>query len=283
MGRTKHLQVVLSDSSGPSLSDHDDSEIATPLVEPQVDSPSRPRRTRRPNAGKGGAASQLRRAGEAVIDSPGRRTDKGRQFVIPDGEPENIMAPSPAKKRTRKKGQKAAVPAVTTPDQSDDAGSAPSMQVAEPGERFGLQKNPIPPGYVGLQPLGSEAHPERLKSHIQRDRPRSHTHTEVAKRPAVEPSAMRAPAVRGAQPIIPCPRLSNPPVRKKLLGAGRAFPDSTSSILRPVSVSENGETEHHGDKDMSKVDYGLNMVDDDKFPPSNDEMHCRRGMGSGVI
>lgn len=146
------------------------------------------------------------------------------------------------------------------------------MQVAEPGERFGLQKNPIPPGYVGLQPLGSEAHPERLKSRIQRDRPRSHTHTEVAKRPAVEPSAVRAPAVRGAQPIIPRPRLSNPPVRKKLLGAGRAFPDSTSSILRPVSVSENGETEHHGDKDMSEVDYGLNMVDDDKFPPSNDEM-----------
>jgi hypothetical protein len=103
MGRTKRLRVVLSDSSGPSLSD--DSETATPLVEPQVSSP--PRRTRRPNAGKGGAASQLRRAGEAVIDVPGRRTDKGRQFVIPDGEPENIMAPSPAKKRTRKKGQKA--------------------------------------------------------------------------------------------------------------------------------------------------------------------------------
>ena len=145
------------------------------------------------------------------------------------------------------------------------------MHVAEPGERFGLQKNPIPPGYVGSKPLGLEEHPERQKSRIQRDRPRSHTHTEVAKRPAVEPSAVRAPAVRGAQPIIPRPRLSHPPVRKKLLGAGRAFPDSASSILRPVSVLENGETEHHGDKDMSEVDYGSNMVDDNKFPPSNDE------------
>ncbi|KAG1871541.1 hypothetical protein F4604DRAFT_1681630 [Suillus subluteus] len=240
MGRTKRLRVVLSDSSGPSLSDYDDLEIATPLVEPQVGSP--PRRTRRPNAGKGGAASQLRRAGEAVIDVPGRRTDKGRQFVIPDGEPENIMVPSPVKKRIRKKGQKAAVPAVTTPDQSDDAGSAPSMRVAEPGERFGLQKNPIPLGYVGLKPLGSEGHPEHQKSRIQRDRPCSHTHMEVSKRPAVELSA----------PIIPHLRLSNPPVRKKLSGA---------------------ETKHHSNKDMSEVDYGSNMVDDDKFPPSNDEMH----------
>jgi hypothetical protein len=104
MGKSKHLRVVLSDSSALNLSDYD-SEIVTSLVESQVDSPSGPRwRTRRPNAGKGGAASKLRRAGEAVIDEPGRC--KGRQFVIPDGEPENIMAPSPVKKRTRKKGQK---------------------------------------------------------------------------------------------------------------------------------------------------------------------------------
>ncbi|KAG2096055.1 uncharacterized protein F5147DRAFT_656670 [Suillus discolor] len=269
MGKLKRLRVVLSDSSALNLSDYD-LEIATPLVEPEVDSPSGPRRcTRRPNAGKGGAASQLRRAGEAVIDEPGRCTGKGQQFVIPDGEPENIMAPSPAKKRTRKKGKKSAVPAVTTPDQSDDAGFAPSLHVAEPGERFRLQKNPIPPGYVSLQHFGLEEHPEHLKSCIQRDRPRSHTHTEVARRPAVEPPVIRAPTIHGAQPTIPRPK---PPVRKKSSGAGRAFPDSASSILWPVAVSENEETEHHGDKDMSKVDDGLNMVDDDKFPLSNDEM-----------
>src|SRR6267154_362737 len=106
MGKTKRLRVVLSDSS--ALSDYN-SGITTPLVKPQVDSPSGPWHTKRPNAGKGGTASQLRKVGEAVIDAPARRTGKGRlgQFVIPDEEPENIMAPSPAKKRTRKKGQKA--------------------------------------------------------------------------------------------------------------------------------------------------------------------------------
>ncbi|KAG0704058.1 hypothetical protein DFH29DRAFT_997944 [Suillus ampliporus] len=243
MGRTKGLRVVLSDSL--ALSDYD-SGIVTPLVEPQVDSPSGPQRTKRPNTGKGGTASQLRKVGEAVIDAPARRTGKGRQFVIPDGEPENIMAPSPVKKRTCKKGQKAAVPVVQTPDQSDGAGSTPTLHVAENGERFGFQKNPVPPGYIGLQPLGSEEHPVRLKSRIQRDRPHSHTHTEVATRPTVELPVMRAPAVR----------------------AGRALPDSASSILRPGSISENEETKHHSDNVYDE----LNMVDDDKFPPSNDEM-----------
>ncbi|KAG1733359.1 uncharacterized protein EDB91DRAFT_1084418 [Suillus paluster] len=137
----KSLQaVVLSDSSAHS---DNDLGIVTPLVEPQVDSPSGPWCTKGPNAGKGGTASQL------------------RKFVIPDGELENIMAPSPVKKRTCKKGQKTAVPAVQTPDRSDGAGSAPTLHVGENGERFGLQKNPIPPGYVGLQPLGWE-HPSTI-------------------------------------------------------------------------------------------------------------------------
>ncbi|KAG0700551.1 hypothetical protein DFH29DRAFT_1001054 [Suillus ampliporus] len=165
------------------------------------------------------------------------------------------MAPSPVKKRTHKKGQKAAVPAVQTPDQSDGAGSTPTLHIAENGERFGFQKNPIPLGYVGLQPLGSEEHPVRLKSRIQWDRPRSHTHAEVATRPTVEPPVMCAPAVRGVQPTIPHPKLSNPPVQKKSSGAGRALPDSASSILRPGSIYDE-----------------LNMVDDNKFPPSNDRM-----------
>ncbi|KAG1892935.1 uncharacterized protein F5891DRAFT_1197040 [Suillus fuscotomentosus] len=269
MGKSKCLRVVLSDSSALNLSDYD-SEIATPLVKPEVDSPLEPCwHTCHPNAGKGGAASQLRRAGEAVIDEPGRCTGKGRQFVIPDGELEKIMVPSPVKKRTCKKGKKSAVPAVTIPDQSDDAGFAPSLHVAEPGERFGLQKNPIPPGYVSLQCLWLEEHPECLKSRIQQNRPRSHTHTEVARRPAVEPPVICAPAIHEAQPTIPHLK---PPVHKKLLGAGRAFPDSASSILRPVAVSENEETKHHSNKDMSEVDGGLNMVNDDKFPLSNDKM-----------
>ncbi|KAG2157901.1 uncharacterized protein EDB93DRAFT_1100715 [Suillus bovinus] len=274
MGRMAKCLRVLSDSSMLSLSDYD-SGITTPLVEqPQVDSPLGPQHTRCPNAGKGGAASQLRRVGEAVINVPERRTCKGQQFVIPDGELENIMAPSPAKRELTRKVKKAvSCTSIMTPDQSDDASSAPSLHIVEPGERFRLQKNPIPLGYIGLQPLGLEEHPEHLKSHIQQDRPRSHTRMEVAKRPAVELSVMHAPAIHGAQPIILYPKLSNPPVQKKLLGAGRAFPDSASSILQPVSVLENEETEHHGDKDMSKVDYGLNMVNDDKFPPSNDEMH----------
>ncbi|KAG1732349.1 hypothetical protein EDB19DRAFT_1912075 [Suillus lakei] len=93
-------------------------------------------------------ASQLRKVGEAVIDDPARCAGKGRQFFIPDGKPENIMALSPVKKRIRKKGQKTAVPAVQIPDQSDGAGSAPTLHIGENGERFGLQNNPIPPGYV---------------------------------------------------------------------------------------------------------------------------------------
>ncbi|KAG1734245.1 uncharacterized protein EDB91DRAFT_1084148 [Suillus paluster] len=195
----KSLQaVVLSDSSAHS---DNDSGIVTPLVEPQVDSPLGPRHTKCPNAGKGGKASQLRKVGEAVIDAPARRAGKGQQFVIPDGEPENIMAPSSGKKRTHKKGQKNS--------------SAPTLHIGENGEMFGLQKNPIPPGYISLQPLGSE-HPS--------------------------------------------------------LGAGGALPDSASSILQPGSISEHEETENHSDKDMSKVCDELNMVDNNNFPLSNDEM-----------
>jgi len=37
------------------------------------------------------------------------------------------------------------------------------------------------------------------------------------------------------------------------------------------SISENEETKHHGNEDMSEVDDELNMVDD-MFPPSNAEM-----------
>ncbi|KAG1720573.1 uncharacterized protein EDB91DRAFT_1256912 [Suillus paluster] len=224
MGRKKSLrQVVLFDSSAHS---DNNSGIMTPLrlVKPQVDSPSGPRRTKRPNAGKGGMASQLRKVGEAVIDDPARRAGKGRQFAIPDGEPKNIMVPSPVKKRTCRKGQKTAVPAVQTPDRLDGAGSAPTLHVGVNGERFGLQNNPIPPGYVGLQPLGLE-HPVHSNSHIQQDRPCSHTHVEVATRPTVKPPVMRAPAVQptiprqkpvmrapAAQPTIPPPKPSNPPV-----------------------------------------------------------------------
>ncbi|KAG2074124.1 hypothetical protein BDR04DRAFT_1115944 [Suillus decipiens] len=68
-------------------------------------------------------------------------------FVIPDGELENIMVPSSEKKRTHKKGKKSAVPGVMTPDQLDDSGFASSLHIAEPGERFGLKKNPIPLSY----------------------------------------------------------------------------------------------------------------------------------------
>ncbi|KAG2114667.1 uncharacterized protein F5147DRAFT_769983 [Suillus discolor] len=242
-----------------------------PSVEPQVDSPSGPRRTKCSNAGKGGSASQLRKVGDAVIDAPARRTGKGQQFVIPDGEPENIMAPSPVKKRTHKKGNKAAVPAVRTPDQSDDAGSAPTLHVAENGRRFGLQKNPIPPGYIGLQPLGSEEHPGHPKSCIQQDKLRSQTHTKVAERPTIELPVVCLPAVCGGQPAIPRPKPSNPPVQKKSSGAGQTLPDSASSILQPGAILENEESDHYNDKDMSEVDDELNMVNDNKFPPCNDK------------
>ncbi|KAG1793659.1 uncharacterized protein HD556DRAFT_1308508 [Suillus plorans] len=142
-------QVVLSDSES-MLSDYELVITKEPSVKPQVDSPLRPWRTKCFNTGKVGSASQLRKVGDAVIDAPARRTGKGQQFVIPDGEPENIIAPSPVKKRTCMKGSKAAVPAVRIPDPSDDT---------ENGGRFRLQKNPIPPGYVSLQPLGLEEHP----------------------------------------------------------------------------------------------------------------------------
>ncbi|KAG0695546.1 hypothetical protein DFH29DRAFT_879970 [Suillus ampliporus] len=132
-----------------------DSGIATPLVEPQVDSPSGPRHTKCPNAGKGWTCLSVKEA---------RCTGKGRQFVIPDGELENIMAPSPAKKRTHKKGQKAvkfynAVPAVQTPYQSDGAGPAPTLHVAENGEWFRVPEELRSSGLHPLQPLGSEEHP----------------------------------------------------------------------------------------------------------------------------
>ncbi|KAG2070454.1 hypothetical protein BDR04DRAFT_1118323 [Suillus decipiens] len=74
-------------------------------------------------------------------------------FVIPDGELENIMVPSSEKKRTHKKGKKSAVPGVMTPDQLDDSGFASSLHIAEPGERFGLKKNPIPLSYVNHAPI----------------------------------------------------------------------------------------------------------------------------------
>ncbi|KAG1868507.1 hypothetical protein F4604DRAFT_1682418 [Suillus subluteus] len=48
-----------------------------PLVEPWVVSPSEPWHTKHPNPGQGGMASQLRKAGEAVIDAPARHTGKG--------------------------------------------------------------------------------------------------------------------------------------------------------------------------------------------------------------
>ncbi|KAG1737757.1 hypothetical protein EDB19DRAFT_1985053 [Suillus lakei] len=237
MGRKKSLrQVVLSDSSAHS---DNNSGIVTPLrlVEPQVNSPSGPWCTKCPNARKGGTVSQLRKVGEAVIDDPARHAGKGRQFVIPDGEPENIMAPSPVKKRTRKKGQKTAVPAVQTPDRLDGAGSALNLHIGETGERFGLQNNPIPLGYVSLQPLGSD-HPVCLKSHIQRDRPHSHTHVEVATRPTVQPPVMRAPA---AQPTIPHPKPSNPPRRQ-----GQAE--------RPIGRPASGHA--------SRKDHGQNRRED---------------------
>ncbi|KAG0702761.1 hypothetical protein DFH29DRAFT_999145 [Suillus ampliporus] len=206
--------------------------IGTPLVKPQVDSPSGP--------GVPSVPMLERQDALASDDSLLYLMESRRTSWCHLQQKENLQ-----------EGSKSMV---QTPDQSDGAGSTPTLHIAENSERFGFQKNPVPLGYIGLQPLGSEEHPVCLKSHIQQDRPCSHTHTEVATRPTVEPPVMHAPAVHGMQSTIPRPKPSNLPVRKKSSGA------------------ENEETKHHSDKNMTDVYDELNMVNDNKFPPSNDEM-----------
>ncbi|KAG0695194.1 hypothetical protein DFH29DRAFT_1005677 [Suillus ampliporus] len=100
-----------------------------------------PRHTQRAGAGAGGVLSQLRKVPNA----------KAQNVVVPPEEPENAMAPSPAKKkgtRRTKAPRQNTVMGTPTPVTT----GLPVLHIMDNG-RFGLQDQPIPLGYVGSKPL----------------------------------------------------------------------------------------------------------------------------------